>query len=94
MWTMRWSATTASRPAASLLRDAVVANRQSVDLAKQLNNAGVVDFLNVLTAQLALYQSEDALAQSEQAVSTDLIALYKALGGGWENTDPQLDARK
>ena len=76
------------------LREAVAANRQSVDLATQLNNAGVVDFLNVLSAQLALYQSEDALAQSDQAVSTDLIALYKALGGGWEVTDPQVQTLK
>ncbi len=69
------------------LRQAVTSNSESVDLAKQLNNAGVVDFLNVLTAQLSLYTSQDQLAQSEQAVSTDLIALYKALGGGWKSTD-------
>ncbi len=69
------------------LHDAVQANLEAVDLAKQLNNAGVVDFLNVLTAQLQLYQSQDQLAQSEQTVSTDLIALYKALGGGWEAID-------
>lgn len=71
------------------LRQAVAANLQSVDLSKQLNNAGVVDFLNVLTAQLSLYESQNQLAQSEQAVSTDLIALYKALGGGWKSTDGQ-----
>ncbi len=71
------------------LRQAVAANLQSVDLATQLNNAGVVDFLNVLTAQLSLYESQDQLAQSEQAVSTDLIALFKALGGGWKSTDGQ-----
>lgn len=71
------------------LRQAVASNLESVDLAKQLNNAGVVDFLNVLTAQLSLYTSQDQLAQSEQAVSTDLIALYKALGGGWKSTDGQ-----
>ena len=66
------------------LRRAVASNQRAVDLAKQLNQAGVVDFLNVLTAQLALFQSQDQLAQSDQAVSADLVALYKALGGGWE----------
>ena len=40
------------------------------------------DFLNVLNAQLSLYTSENALVQSEQNIATDLIALYKALGGG------------
>jgi outer membrane protein TolC len=39
----------------------------------------------VLESQRALYQSQDALVESERAVSADLIALYKALGGGWES---------
>lgn len=66
------------------LRQAVEANRRSVTLARQLNEAGVVDFLNVLTAQQSLFTSEDALARSDSVVSTNLVALYKALGGGWE----------
>jgi NodT family efflux transporter outer membrane factor (OMF) lipoprotein len=66
------------------LKRSVAANRRAVEMARQLNAAGVVDFLNVLTTEQSLYQSEDLLAQSEQTVSTDLIALYKALGGGWE----------
>jgi outer membrane protein TolC len=43
-----------------------------------------VNFLDVLDAERSLYQSEDQLAVSDQTVSLDLIALYKALGGGWE----------
>jgi outer membrane protein, multidrug efflux system len=69
------------------LQRSVEANRRAVNLAKQLNQAGVVDFLNVLTAEQSLYLADDQLAQSEQAVSTDLVALYKALGGGWETTE-------
>jgi hypothetical protein len=38
----------------------------------------------VLTAERSLYSSQDALAQSERTMATNLIALYKALGGGWE----------
>jgi multidrug efflux system outer membrane protein len=72
------------------LQRAVDANKRALDLARQLNTAGVVDFLNVLTAQQSLFQSEDQLAQSDQTVSTNLIALYKALGGGWETTDQQV----
>jgi multidrug efflux system outer membrane protein len=63
---------------------AVANNRRAVDLAMQLYIAGKTDFLNVLTAQLNLYTSENALVQSSTAVDTDLISLYKALGGGWE----------
>ena len=67
----------------------VESNRRAFNLAKQLNDAGVVDFLNVLNAQLALFVAEDALARSDQAVSTNLVALYKALGGGWETTEAE-----
>jgi NodT family efflux transporter outer membrane factor (OMF) lipoprotein len=63
---------------------AVGANRRAVDLATRLYQQGQTDFLNVLSAQRALYASQDALAQSDRIVATDLIALYKALGGGWE----------
>jgi len=71
-----------------VLRRSVEANLRSVALAKQLNQAGVVDFLNVLTAEQNLFISQDQLSQSNQAVSTNLVALYKALGGGWETIDP------
>lgn len=71
------------------LQRTVDASRRALDLARQLNDAGVVDFLNVLTAQQSLYQAENDLAVSDQTVSTNLVALYKALGGGWETTDVQ-----
>ncbi len=67
------------------LNDAVVANRKAVDFSLQLYTEGQIDFLNVLNAQRSLYASEDALVQSERNIATDLIALYKALGGGWES---------
>jgi outer membrane protein, multidrug efflux system len=63
---------------------AVANNRKAVDLAMKLYVAGKTDFLNVLTAQLNLYNTENALVQSTNTVDTNLIALYKALGGGWE----------
>jgi NodT family efflux transporter outer membrane factor (OMF) lipoprotein len=68
------------------LADAVTAAQQAVELAKQQYNQGVVDFLTVLDAQRAEFATEDSLAQSDQAISTDLVSLYKALGGGWEVT--------
>jgi multidrug efflux system outer membrane protein len=66
------------------LSEAVVNNRKAVDLATQLYLAGKSDFLNVLIAQRSLFATEDALSQSTRTVDTNLIALYKALGGGWE----------
>jgi len=66
------------------LTEAVASNRQAVDLAMRLYVAGRTDFLNVLTAQRSLYANEDALAQSHRTLATNLVALYKALGGGWE----------
>jgi multidrug efflux system outer membrane protein len=44
----------------------------------------VADFLTVLDAERELYSARDQLAQSDQQVATNLIAIYKALGGGWE----------
>jgi multidrug efflux system outer membrane protein len=66
------------------LAAAVAANRKAVDLATRLYVEGQTDFLNVLEAQRSLYSSEDALTRSNGTVSTNLIALYKALGGGWQ----------
>jgi NodT family efflux transporter outer membrane factor (OMF) lipoprotein len=66
------------------LIDEVAENRRSLDMADGLYANGRVNYLDVLDAQRSLYQSEDQLAASNQAVSLNLIALYKALGGGWE----------
>src|SRR6266852_4340518 len=65
------------------LEKAVASNRRSVELSRELYTAGLSDFLSVLAAQNALYDSENQLAQSEAAVAINLVALYKALGGGW-----------
>ena len=65
------------------LQRAVEANRKSVTMSTQLYERGLTDFLDVLEAQRALFISEDALVQSDRTISTNLVALYKALGGGW-----------
>jgi NodT family efflux transporter outer membrane factor (OMF) lipoprotein len=66
------------------LADEVAENQRSLDMANGLYAKGRINFLDVLDVRRSLYQSEDQLAVSDQAVSLDLIALYKALGGGWE----------
>jgi len=45
---------------------------------------GAADFLTVLDAERTLLQAQDQLAQSETNTATAVIALYKALGGGWQ----------
>jgi len=63
---------------------AVASSQQAVNLATERYQRGLAEFLNVLDAQRQLYDLQDQLAASQQVVSTQLIALFKALGGGWE----------
>jgi outer membrane protein, multidrug efflux system len=64
---------------------AVEQYRKAVDLAERLYVAGRTDYLNVLLTQRSLYLTEDSLVQSIRSLAANLVALYKALGGGWEN---------
>jgi outer membrane protein, multidrug efflux system len=66
------------------LVEAVAANRQAVEMANELYLKGLQDFLNVLDTQRSLFAAESDLAQSEATMASNLVALYKALGGGWE----------
>jgi NodT family efflux transporter outer membrane factor (OMF) lipoprotein len=66
------------------LSDAVANNRRALALSRQLYQAGTTEFLTVLDAERSLLGSETALAQSRQAISSDLVNIYRALGGGWE----------
>jgi NodT family efflux transporter outer membrane factor (OMF) lipoprotein len=66
------------------LMQAVDSARDSVDISRDLYKQGLTDFLQVLDAQRQLLGAQDDLAQSNQAIATNLVALYKALGGGWE----------
>jgi NodT family efflux transporter outer membrane factor (OMF) lipoprotein len=67
------------------LIDAAAAAKQAVELAKNKYQSGLIAFSDVLDAQRSLLSFEDDLAKSEGMVTTDLISLYKALGGGWES---------
>jgi multidrug efflux system outer membrane protein len=58
-------------------------NREALALARQRYRSGVTAFLDVLDAERTAQQTELSLAVSTAAISTDLVALYKALGGGW-----------
>jgi hypothetical protein len=62
----------------------VAAARRSLELALIQYREGATDFTTVLTALQALLGQDDLLAESLGDVPLGLIAVYRALGGGWE----------
>jgi outer membrane protein TolC len=58
--------------------------KRSQMLALDSYEEGYASYLDVLDAQRSLYQAQDSVAQSDQQLIDDLIAIYKALGGGWQ----------
>jgi NodT family efflux transporter outer membrane factor (OMF) lipoprotein len=62
---------------------AEAAARRATQLARDQYQAGLVAFNNVLDAQRALLILQDQLARSQGTVTSNLVRLYKALGGGW-----------
>jgi multidrug efflux system outer membrane protein len=70
-----------------LLRTSAQASERAQNLARQRYQFGVADFLTVLDAERTLLEAQDRLADSETQTATALVAVYKALGGGWEIAD-------
>jgi len=58
-------------------------SENALTLARQRYESGLASFIEVLDAERTLQQNQLSLAQSTTAESTDLVELYKALGGGW-----------
>jgi NodT family efflux transporter outer membrane factor (OMF) lipoprotein len=65
-------------------QNAVDAADNAVKLALTMYREGATDYERVLQTQRALLESQNELADTRASVITNLIALYKALGGGWE----------
>jgi NodT family efflux transporter outer membrane factor (OMF) lipoprotein len=76
------------------LLEAVNQNRKALDLSRQRYTQGVADFLNVLDAERALLSAQLQLADSSTTVSSNMVQLYKALGGGWEQSFPLQTAQR
>jgi multidrug efflux system outer membrane protein len=62
---------------------------RALELARQRYEGGVADFFPVLDAERTQLGLQAQLARSETQTATSLIAIYKALGGGWELGEPQ-----
>ena len=60
---------------------------KSVELVTELYKSGLTDFQNVLNMEQAQLIQQDELANSRGLISTYLVGVYKALGGGW-NPEP------
>ena len=67
------------------LQAAAEAARQAAQLAGQQYIAGLTGFSDVLDAQRSLLSFEDQMTESQGAVFSDFVRLYKALGGGWQS---------
>jgi multidrug efflux system outer membrane protein len=65
------------------LRQAERAAQTAVELAQHKYESGLTDFSDVLEAQRSLLSFQDQTAQSNGTVTSNLVRLYKALGGGW-----------
>jgi outer membrane protein, multidrug efflux system len=61
----------------------VDADHQAVELAMRLYSKGLTDFLSVLDAERSLATAQDRQVQNDRDTALALVALYKALGGGW-----------
>ncbi len=67
----------------------VAQGRRALGLAQSRYRQGVSDFLEVLTAQRTVLAAEQQAADSQAVIGENLVALYKALGGGWEQAYPE-----
>ena len=69
---------------AKFLSEAVRAAQRSLDLAFTQYSGGVTDFTTVLVAEQQLLQQQDQLAATAGAIPSNLVTVYRALGGGWQ----------
>ncbi len=72
---------------AETLADAVKSGQSAFSLARDQYSSGLVNFQTVLDTQQALLAAQDELAISQARVTSNLISLYKNLGGGWVSAE-------
>jgi outer membrane protein TolC len=66
------------------LAAAVRSSADALALARDRYEHGLSSFIDVLDAERTLVQARDQQTQTMTLMSTDLVALYRALGGGWQ----------
>lgn len=70
------------------LDTAAAAGARAAELARLRFEGGATDFLQVLDAERSLLESQDQLVQSRARTATALVAVYKAVSGGWPGRVP------
>ncbi|HET9700023.1 MAG TPA: efflux transporter outer membrane subunit [Burkholderiales bacterium] len=73
-----------TRAQVEILEQAVQAARRSLDIATLQYQEGQVDFERVLDSQRTLFSQQERLVAARGGVTQSLVALYKAMGGGWQ----------
>jgi NodT family efflux transporter outer membrane factor (OMF) lipoprotein len=73
-----------SKQSTASLTDAVAASKRSVNLSLLQYREGIVDYQRVIDSQRFLTEQQDTLVSVSGDVDLNLVALYKALGGGWQ----------
>jgi NodT family efflux transporter outer membrane factor (OMF) lipoprotein len=71
----------------SLQRDVVTSSRKAFDIAETRLREGTVDLITVLNTQQTLFQAQDTLAQAQLDRLNAVVALFQALGGGWQKPE-------
>lgn len=76
------------------LARSVVEDQRALGLAQDQYTAGLADFLNVLNAERQLLSGQQQELQARANVDTDLVQIFKALGGGWQTDLPDVPEPK
>ena len=73
-----------------LTEQAALQNQAAFNAARERYQQGATDYLNVVATQAVLLASQSALSISQTRTETTLVALYRALGGGWQYAETAL----
>jgi multidrug efflux system outer membrane protein len=66
------------------LAEAADSAEQAAEMSRDLYASGLQGFLTVEDSERTVLSAQNGLVQADATVDTDLIALYKAMGGGWK----------
>jgi len=83
----------AEQDSVAQLSDALAQAQRAVGLATERYNRGLTDFLNVVDAERRLYALEAQVIQAQQGAAEGFVAVYRNLGGGWQDYQSTPDVR-
>jgi NodT family efflux transporter outer membrane factor (OMF) lipoprotein len=84
----------AERARLAALELAVTASQRAITLSQERYERGLTDYLNVVDAEREGYDIQTEYLETQTAVSDEFVALYRALGGGWQQYQKLPDIRR